>query len=74
MRNTLIPLDMLFIAKDGKVVGVVQNAEPRTLTARGPADRLSRYVLEVPGGWTARKGIKTDEVRFELPQGLDVQR
>jgi hypothetical protein len=75
MRNTLIPLDMLFLDRDGKIVGIVQNAEPRTLTARGPADRLSRYVLEVPGGWTARKGIQAGtEVRLEIPPGLDVER
>src|SRR5258708_4431134 len=34
MRNTLIPLDMLFIGKDKTVVGIVENAEPRTETLR----------------------------------------
>ena len=34
MRNTLIPLDMIYIAKDMKVVGVVANAEPETDTIR----------------------------------------
>jgi len=75
MRNTLIPLDMLFIAVDGKIVGIVQNAEPRTLVNRGPIDKMSRYVLEVPGGWTARYGIRTgSEVHLEVPQNLDVER
>lgn len=75
MRNTLIPLDMLFIAADGKVVGLVQNAEPKTLTGRGPTDRFSRYVLEVPGGWTAKLGIQTGStVEFHLPPDLDVER
>jgi len=75
MRNTLIPLDMIFISSDGKIVGIVQNAEPRTLINRGPLDKLSRYVLEVPGGWTARHGLRTgSEVHRELPQDLDVER
>ena len=29
MKNTLIPLDMIFIGKDRKIVGVVENAAPR---------------------------------------------
>jgi uncharacterized protein len=56
MKNTLIPLDMIFIGGDRRVVGVVENAEPRTLTSRSvPAP--SQYVLEIPGGVAARKGI-----------------
>jgi uncharacterized membrane protein (UPF0127 family) len=56
MKNTLIPLDMIFIGGDRRIVGVVENAEPRTLTARFvPA--LSQYILEIPGGVSARKGI-----------------
>ena len=34
MRNTLIPLDMLFITKDMTVAGIVENAEPKTETLR----------------------------------------
>jgi uncharacterized protein len=57
MRNTLIPLDMLFIDKRGKVVGVVQWAEPRTLSSR-TVGKPSLYVLEVPGGWTSKNGVR----------------
>lgn len=57
MRNTLIPLDLLFIEEDGTVVGIVPNAEPRTLTSR-TVGKPSKYVLEVPGGWTEQKGIQ----------------
>ena len=56
MKNTLIPLDMIFIGEDDKVVGVVQNAEPRSLDPR-EVDGLSRYVLEVPAGWSQKAGI-----------------
>ncbi|MFL5322262.1 MAG: DUF192 domain-containing protein [Myxococcaceae bacterium] len=61
MRNTLIPLDMLFINHTGKVVGIVENAEPKTLTSRS-AGQPGKYVLEVPGGYCARMGIKPGSV------------
>ena len=36
MKNTLIPLDMIFIGADWRIAGIVENAEPQTLTdARG---------------------------------------
>ncbi len=64
MKNTLIPLDMVFITKEGVVAGVVENAEPQTLTARG-VDAVSRHVLEVKGGLTAARGISAGtRVRF----------
>jgi uncharacterized protein len=56
MHNTLIPLDMIFIGKDLKVVGIVESAEPRTDTPRS-VGKPSFYVLEVNGGWTAKHGI-----------------
>jgi uncharacterized protein len=56
MKNTLIPLDLLFIDAQGKVVGIVADAKPHTLSPR-TVGKPSRYVLEVPGGWTADKGI-----------------
>jgi len=56
MKNTLIPLDMLFIARDGTVVGIHANATPLS-TANIAVGKPSRYVLEVPGGWAARHGV-----------------
>lgn len=57
MRNTLIPLDMIFINEQGVVVGIVENAEPKTLTSRS-VGIPGKYVLEVPGGWSAKVGLK----------------
>jgi uncharacterized protein len=57
MKNTLIPLDLVFISKDRVIVGIVERAEPRTLSPRGPG-RPATYVLEVPGGWAAKVGLK----------------
>jgi uncharacterized membrane protein (UPF0127 family) len=67
MRNTLIPLDMIFIDGKGAIVGIVQNAPPRTLVSRS-VGAPSKYVLEVPGGWSARVGLQAGS-RAEL-QGL----
>jgi uncharacterized membrane protein (UPF0127 family) len=65
MKNTFIPLDMIFIGAGDAVVGVVENAEPQTTTPR-TVYRKSRYVLEVNGGWSAAHGVKPgDLVRFE---------
>ncbi len=65
MKNTLIPLDMIFISEDGTIAGIVENAEPRTLTERS-VGRPSRYVLEVNGGWSRAHGVRAgDRVRFE---------
>jgi uncharacterized membrane protein (UPF0127 family) len=53
MRNTYIPLDMIFIRADGRVLHIVENAEPlseRMIPSGGPV----LAVLEVIGG-TARK-------------------
>lgn len=65
MRNTLIPLDMLFIDAKGKIVSIVENAEPRTLSSR-PSTGPATYVLEVPGGYCAKNGVKAgSSVTFE---------
>lgn len=65
MKDTPLPLDMIFVAPDGRIVGVVESAEPRTETPRR-AGAPSRYVLEVPGGWTRRAGVDTGgRVRFD---------
>ncbi|HWP05861.1 MAG TPA: DUF192 domain-containing protein [Polyangiaceae bacterium] len=57
MHNTCIPLDMLFLAKDGTVVGLLEQVP--TLNDRARSVRCAAaYVLEVNAGWTRRYGIK----------------
>jgi uncharacterized membrane protein (UPF0127 family) len=64
MKNTVIPLDMIFADARGKIVGVVQNAEPfseRPLSVEGD----SLYVLEVNGGFTQRNHVQAgDAMKF----------
>lgn len=65
MRNTLIPLDMIFIAGNMTIAGIVENAEPRTETMR-QVGKPSLYVLEVNGGFSAGHKIAAGaKVQFE---------
>ena len=67
MRNTLISLDMIFIRSDRTILGIVQNATPKTDTSRS-VPGLSQFVLELPGGTCARLGIKAGQiVKFMAP-------
>ncbi|WP_341898873.1 DUF192 domain-containing protein [Ferrovibrio terrae] len=57
MRNTLLPLDMLFIKADGTILNIHQRAIPHDesgVNSTGPV----RAVLEVNGGTVSRLGIK----------------
>ena len=57
MKNTLIPLDMIFISKNGQIVNIVKNTTPNStqiITSRGPV----RAVLEVPAGTTSEYNIQ----------------
>lgn len=69
MRNTLIPLDIIFIAKDLTIAGIAENAKPLDETLV-KVDKPSFYVLEVNGGFTRSAGIVAGaQVRFEnVPQ------
>ena len=59
MKNTQIPLDMLFFASDGRLVNIVHSAVPFSLTARNSAGP-ARYVLELNGGVAAEIGVQSD--------------
>jgi len=56
MRNTYLPLDMIFVGRDRRVAGVVENAEPRTEEPR-EIDAPSQYVVEVNAGFARAHGI-----------------
>jgi len=57
MKNTYIPLDMIFIDSNGKVINIVERTIPESLiiiSSRGRA----RAVLELNSGTASRLGIK----------------
>lgn len=56
MKNTYIPLDMIFIRSDGRIWRIAENTEPlseRIVPSNGPV----RAVLEVIGGTVRKLGI-----------------
>jgi uncharacterized membrane protein (UPF0127 family) len=57
MKNTLIALDMVFIAADGTVHRIESNAEPFSTTVI-PSEGKIVGVLELNGGEAARIGLK----------------
>jgi uncharacterized membrane protein (UPF0127 family) len=66
MKNTLIPLDMVFIAADGTVRHVHANAVPMS-TDTIPSESAVRAVLEINGGTARLLGIKPgDKVRHPI--------
>ena len=66
MKNTFIPLDMVFIDAGGRIINIAERTVPQSLdpvAAAAPA----RAVLEVNGGTAARLGIKPgDRVVFPI--------
>ena len=61
MKNTYIPLDMIFIARDGKITHIEANTEPFSeaiISSQGPAFA----VLEVNAGAASKLGLKVGDV------------
>lgn len=65
MRNTAIPLDIIYVAADETIRSIAAETRPyseQTIPSRGPC----RYVLEVPGGWARRHGVRAGD-KLTLP-------
>ena len=59
MKNTLVPLDIIFVGGDGFIVNIVESAPPlsnRRYSSKGPA----KYVVEVRAGFAKRFQLDTD--------------
>ena len=69
MKNTLIPLDLLFVDRKGRIVAIAADAVPLSTTPI-PSGAPVLGVLEVPGGTAARLGIAVgDRVRHSSFSG-----
>jgi hypothetical protein len=66
MKNTLIPLDILFIRGDGSVASIARMTEPQSLRSIA-SDEPVKYVLELNGGVADELGIDSDSVVY-LPE------
>ena len=76
MKNTMIPLDLVFLRGDGVVVDIIEHAQP---CAAEPCPQYipsapARAVLEVASGFAARHGLSAgDTIEFERVPGYPRQ-
>ena len=63
MKNTFIPLDMLFVRADGTISSIAKNTEPQSLKSIGSGEPV-RYVLELNAGISDKLGIKAGNQLF----------
>ena len=70
MKNTLIPLDMIFAGADGTILSIHENAIPMDETVIDGGQGV-KFVLEVNGGMTKRLGVKTGDVLQHPSIGAD---
>jgi uncharacterized membrane protein (UPF0127 family) len=63
MKNTLIPLSIAFIDREGRILAITE-MEPLTLESHPPPQPVL-YALEMKKGWFSANGIKAgDSIRF----------
>jgi hypothetical protein len=66
MKNTCIPLDMIFISDAGVIVGIEENTPTLSTATFGPTCP-ARFVLEVNAGWARKHGLRPG-ARVTLPR------
>jgi hypothetical protein len=65
MKNTYIPLDIIFADRNGKIVSIYQDATPLS-EAPIPSGAPAKYAVEVNGGFCATYGINSgDKIVYE---------
>ncbi len=64
MKNTLIPLDMLFVDADFRIVDIKENVPPckEDPCPSYPSKKPAKYVLEVNAGFVLKNDIKIDDM------------
>lgn len=60
MKNTLIPLDMIFIDENNFIINIKELTEPLSLTVIS-SQKMAKKVLEINGGLSKKLGIKNGQ-------------
>jgi uncharacterized membrane protein (UPF0127 family) len=71
MRNTLIPLDIVFLEANGTVINVT-HGQPGVELPTCDSTRPALMVLELAGGWSERHGLKPGDVVVVPPEILSL--
>ena len=69
MKNTLIPLDIIWISENKEIVYIAQNVQPckSIICPSVSSDKPAKYVLEINGGKADETGLKIgDKANFDL--------
>lgn len=66
MKNTVIPLDMIFVRADGTIARIAAETEPYSLTPVSSGEPVAA-VLEIAGGRAGELGISEDD-KVEWPK------
>lgn len=73
MKDTRIPLDMLFVDEKRRIVHIEADVPPYTKSERASGHEVVA-VIELDGGRAARESIaKGDHVRYDLPKTLEIR-
>lgn len=64
MKNTIMPLDIMYVSADKEIVKIYRNTTPFSETSL-PSERAAMYVVEVAAGFSERHGItEGDYIEF----------
>lgn len=68
MKNTRLPLDMIFLNKDKEIRSFLENVQPcEEAECPGyPSEENSQYVLEVPAGFVEKNNVEVGDAIFEV--------
>ena len=61
MKNNLIPLDLIFIGADRRIVGIIQKAPPRSRRPPAGSALPSQFVLQIRAGLSSQHGFKVGQ-------------
>ena len=68
MKNTYIPLDMIFVDKDLRIVDIKEDVQPcplqEDICASYPSKQPAKYVLEVNAGFVQQNGIRVGDILY----------
>jgi uncharacterized protein len=60
MKNTYLPLDIIYINANKQIVSIAQNCKPLSEESI-PSEGNAKYVVEVNAGYAAKSGLKKDD-------------